>query len=154
MKQIFLMRHGDALHHAPSDSARPLSELGEREVSAAAERLGELAVELDTEIQIMVSSPFRRARETASIVRQQLNPDWLTRTNEGITPDVAVEEALQVIATTMDNVDTALFVTHQPIISRLIRYLSGVEQPMGTSAVALLEGDLIERECCNLRCVL
>ena len=47
-----------------------------------------------------------------------------------------------------------LAVLHQPLISRLVLHLSGVVQPMSTASVAVLEGETLDRESCELICVL
>ena len=164
--KLMLMRHGDALQYAPTDAERPLSERGREEVVAAARR-----IQSEGGVACIFASPYLRARQTAQLVRESLALEEPVR-GLTVTPDVTVPYAVDQLNTGLSvRKYPLLLVTHQPIISRLIHYLTDIEQPMGTAAVALLEYQLedaaltdiqadiethieLDRGSCELLCVL
>ena len=146
---FLLMRHGEAEYSISSDFDRRLTDSGRAEVRQVSERLADRNIEIER----VVVSPYTRARETAEIVRQSLSlPE--AAISEGITPDRSPAEAVAALDGLRQNCECFLAVMHQPIISRLILYLTGVDQPMATSNVAVLETEVVERGCCELICVL
>ena len=68
--KIYIMRHGNATWpdqaYATNDDARPLTDLGRREVALMARVLGQLGGDPD----LILSSPLVRARQTAEIVSE------------------------------------------------------------------------------------
>ena len=65
---LFFLRHGEAEPRAASDAQRRLTPSGEADVLAVIEsRRSELAG-----LELIVASPYRRARQTASIAAQAL----------------------------------------------------------------------------------
>src|SRR5580765_5134354 len=70
--RIYLMRHGPAGNRdtwTDDDSLRPLTEKGERRTRAAADGLKRLNPAID----VLLTSPLVRARQTAEIVGEALN---------------------------------------------------------------------------------
>src|SRR5881628_1277566 len=59
---LWLLRHAEARDGRPDDE-RPLTEMGERQARAAGQALARLGVTLDA----CLSSPKRRARQTAEL---------------------------------------------------------------------------------------
>ena len=101
----------------------------------------------------LVASPYLRARQTALIVAEELQlaaPSF----SEAITPAAEPEEAVAALRAIYGSVNIGLAVMHQPVISRLIYFLTGREQPMMTSDVALLEAPVIARGSCRFICTL
>ncbi len=147
--RLMLMRHGEAESVFSRDSERPLTSFGKEEVGRAAQRMGEqrlLAART-------VASPYRRAVETASIVTDVLElPGALTSVL--LTPETDPSSTVQMLAEQAEECHSLLAVLHQPLISRLVLHLSGVVQPMSTASVAVLEGETLDRESCELICVL
>ena len=70
MKRLTLMRHGDAQWKDPevADFARPLNRRGNNESEAIARRLTELQLVPD----LIITSPARRAAQTAEAVAREL----------------------------------------------------------------------------------
>jgi phosphohistidine phosphatase len=64
---IWLLRHGEAADGSP-DAERPLTEKGERQARNAGRALKELGIE----IQLCLTSPKVRARDTARIACEEL----------------------------------------------------------------------------------
>ncbi len=65
---IYLLRHGEAEDGGGDDSARRLTEKGERQAEAA----GRALAELDAGIVACLASPKVRSAETARIACEQL----------------------------------------------------------------------------------
>ncbi len=147
---LLLMRHGEAEPHARTDSDRPLTLCGRGQVSAVARRLSEM----DLQVEESMVSPYLRARQTAAIMSGTMAGSWPEQVSDAITPDQSAERAALVIAKCFDNVGTGLVVMHQPIISRLVYYLTGQDQTMGTANVAIIEAPQIALGCCELECVI
>ena len=67
MMELYLLRHGEAGKRVPAggrDSDRPLTVMGQEEVKQVAVALSELGVDLD----LVTTSPLKRALQTAQIV--------------------------------------------------------------------------------------
>lgn len=71
MKRLSLMRHGDAQWKNPevADFARPLNRRGNSEAESMARRLVELGLVPD----LIITSPARRAAQTAEILARELS---------------------------------------------------------------------------------
>jgi probable phosphoglycerate mutase len=95
--QVLLLRHGSTIHsHEGRFSGRndlPLDDSGRREAEAIAEHIGTLGP-----IDAVVSSPLRRARETALVLVDRVGGtvdihDGLTETEFGEWEGLTIEEA-------------------------------------------------------------
>jgi phosphohistidine phosphatase len=123
---IWFLRHGDAADGSP-DFDRPLTDKGERQSRDAGAALAALGVELD----ICLTSPRVRARETARLACEPL----------GLEP--VVEERLQggrfdpaELAAGLANV---LLVGHEPDFSDAIGELTGGRVDMKKGGIAGVE---------------
>jgi phosphohistidine phosphatase len=156
--KLLLMRHGDAEPNAKTDSDRSLTPFGREQVSAVARRL----LDLDVQVEKSMVSPYLRARQTAAIMSDvmagslsgSLPKFWPEQISDAITPDQRPDVAAMAIASYFDLVGTGLVVTHQPIISRLVYYLSGQDLSMGTAKLAIIKAPQIALGCCELECVI
>lgn len=145
------MRHGEAQSHAPSDIERNLTDFGMNEVRASVRSL----LTYEPEIDLMLVSPYSRARQTADLVSELLGGKPM-RVTDAVTPDVSVAHALAEIERQFEGpqIECIMVIMHQPIIGSLVYYLTGVQQPMRTAAVAMIEAPVWERDCCILECVI
>ena len=143
------MRHGEAESTFSRDSERALTSFGRGEASAVARRISERQLQPDR----IIASPYLRAAQTAAIVTEalKLSP---ADSSSLLTPDSDPDLAVQMLAEHVEECQSLLAVLHQPLISRLILHLTGDVQPMSTADVAVLEGELLDRETCELICVL
>lgn len=68
MAEIYLIRHGIATERTDleNDAARPLTDIGCQKTLKVAQRLRQLGVQFD----LILTSPFVRARQTAKILQQ------------------------------------------------------------------------------------
>ena len=148
--KLLLMRHGQAEANAKTDADRSLTPYGREQVSAVARRLSDM----DVQVEGLMVSPYLRARQTAAIMSSSISGSWPEQISDAITPDQSPEKASSAISAFFDDGGTGLVVFHQPIISRLVYYLTGQDQPMGTANLAIIEAPQIALGCCELECVI
>lgn len=127
---IWFLRHGDAEDSAP-DFERKLTDKGRRQSIDAGAALAALGVELD----ICLTSPRVRARETAELACESLDVD------------VAVEDRLtggefdpRELAAGLDNV---LLVGHNPDFADAIEEMTGARVDMKKGGLAAVEGRVL-----------
>ena len=135
--KLWVLRHGEAEPHGTRpDSERELTASGRAEVLRSA------ALLISEPLTAIYASPFKRAQQTAELVREALNFKPEIRTVEWLTPDYRP----QAVAEQLVSVDYALLVSHNPLVGNLLGYLQHghVQDPerVSTAGLAELEGDL------------
>ena len=123
MKRLTLMRHGDAQWKDPevADFARPLNRRGNSEAEAMGRRLAELNLVPD----LIISSPARRAQQTADLVAREMG----LRTPRSIRYEeslylAGVHEILKLARAMGPRVPHLLIIGHNPGISELVHLLA------------------------------
>ncbi|MEN5089541.1 phosphohistidine phosphatase SixA [Pseudomonas protegens] len=133
--KLWVLRHGQAESHAPTDAQRNLTAHGREEV------LGSAAHLIGQPISAIIASPYVRAQQTAQLVREALGFEGEVRTVSWLTPEANPLQVLQ----QLDSADNLLLVSHQPLVGSLIGLLQHGHlrdpQPMNTASLAELEGD-------------
>ena len=133
--KVWILRHGEAEGHAPTDAERNLTEHGRAEVLRSAAHL------IGQPLGAIIASPYVRAQQTAQLVRDVLGFQPEIRTVPWLTPDGDVQRVLE----KLDSDDDVLLVSHQPLVGNLISFLQPGHQrqpqPMYTASLAQLEGD-------------
>jgi phosphohistidine phosphatase len=122
---IWLLRHGEAAEGRPDDE-RPLTELGERQARAAGMALAELGVKLE----VCLSSPKKRALDTARLACEALGIDVTVddRLKGGpFDPEELVGDA------------EALLVGHDPDFSAAVHAATGAQVRMKKGGLAGVE---------------
>ncbi|MEA3187998.1 MAG: phosphohistidine phosphatase [Chthoniobacter sp.] len=116
---LYLLRHADAAPQAPSDAARELTSRGIEQ----AQRVGKFCAKNEILPQIIVTSPFRRAEQTARFVGHALGvePVIAPFLASGMEPEVARGE---LAVYTSHN--ALMLVGHEPDFSRLAAELLGL----------------------------
>ena len=115
---LFILRHGEAEQRVSAgrgDFQRPLTAAGQKEVSDIATSLKDLGIKLD----IVISSPLKRAHQTASIVAKTFKiekkmQDWAELSPEGNRLDL-YNKLLQ-----LKQQSSVLVVGHEPYLSKMI----------------------------------
>jgi phosphohistidine phosphatase len=136
--EIWLMRHAAAEERASSgrDADRTLSEDGHRRAREVARGLAEL----EPGIQLILTSPYARARQTAEPVARALRMSGRIRETQALEPASDPEEILDEIRS--EKVEGVLLVGHEPhlgtLLGRLVAGHAGLEIPMRKAAVARL----------------
>jgi phosphohistidine phosphatase len=117
---VVLMRHGPAATRDPlrwpDDRLRPLTREGRKQTAAAAQALRRLKLQS----HLVISSPARRARTTAEIVREALHIRPPLRLWDELAPDEAPEPVLKRIAHLGSPAGTAILVGHEPQLGELL----------------------------------
>jgi phosphohistidine phosphatase len=128
---LWLLRHAQAADGLP-DSERALTERGERQARAAGQALLRLGVSLDA----CLSSPKRRALQTAQLACEPLGLDVTVEPALGGEPFDARE-----LAAGLENV---LLVGHDPSFSFTVHDLTGAQARMAKGGLAAIQkGELI-----------
>jgi phosphohistidine phosphatase len=137
--KLFLLRHAKSSweHSDLSDFDRPLNDRG----LSAAPFMGRLMRERGFSPDLILSSPARRARDTASLVREAAAFPAEMRLDERIY-EASPSTLLQVLKGIDDNFDNVMLVGHNPGMEALIRSLSGSTEAMPTAALACIELDI------------
>ncbi|MEA3207685.1 MAG: phosphohistidine phosphatase [Chthoniobacter sp.] len=137
---LYLLRHADADTAAESDDARCLSEKG----LAQAKKVARFCEAHVLQMSLVLSSPVRRAHETALIVSAHLRSEllvapWLSC---GLQPEHALKELRAFHAR-----DSLMIVGHEPDFSRLAAHLLGLPGERGImvrkASLTLLELDTL-----------
>lgn len=149
MKTLFIMRHAKSSWDHPSlaDFDRPLNDRGLR----TAPFMGELMANRNIRPDLIISSPAKRATQTAMLIKESAG------INSPLNYDERIYEASPlnlrtVLSEISDNIASALLVGHNPGMEGIIRYLTGEIQPMPTAALASITLNVDRWAMINDRC--
>jgi phosphohistidine phosphatase len=130
---LYLLRHGIAVERGSSgdedDSARPLTPKGERRMRRSAE--GMLALGLS--YNLILSSPYLRANQTADIVAEVCDVRDGVQISAALAADGNPRQVIDELSHTHGARQHILLVGHEPHLSRLISTLV-----TGSSALPLV----------------
>lgn len=133
-----LVRHGEAMPSAPgADAARKLSPRGRAEITQLAARLSEEGLR-PTHILV---SPLARARETAAVLLSSRDDAPLPELVEPLVPEAEPDEVLEVLVARGIREGYVLIVSHQPLMGRLVNYLTGDDSEFRTGTCARVTFD-------------
>jgi len=120
---LSLLRHGIAVARGSSgdedDAERSLTAKGERRMRRSAEGMLALGLTYD----LILSSPYLRARQTADIVAQTLKTAEGIHLSDTLTPAGSPRQLLVALHTDYRERQEVLLVGHEPYLSRLISTL-------------------------------
>ena len=128
MTELYLIRHGVAEERGeawPDDTKRPLTEDGMSKLRKAARALERLGVALD----VIVTSPLVRTRQTAEVIAGGLEPHPLVVTADSLAPGGTVAALLSDLEKHAKRERVAL-VGHDPGIGELAARLVGTRHPI------------------------
>lgn len=136
MKTLYIMRHAKSSWDDAgiSDLERPLNERGKR----TAPFMGGLMRRRGLLPDVILSSPAKRARKTAVLVKQGGSLDADIVFDEQIY-EASPNNLRQAVAAIGGEFSSAMLVGHNPGIEGFIRYLTGSLEPMPTGALAVIE---------------
>jgi phosphohistidine phosphatase len=146
---IFLLRHGIAAEPgAPgikTDAERPLIPKGEQRLRAAAAAMEKMGLSFD----VIISSPFLRAKQTAEIVAKILKLEKKLTISNDLVPGGNPQALIRQLNDFKPAPENILLVGHEPHLSRLIALLSSG----GTTAtIEMKKGGLCKLETEELEC--
>jgi phosphohistidine phosphatase len=126
-RSLFLVRHAIAAEHGedwPNDAERPLTRKGIARMQDVARGLGALGVE----IQVVLTSPLLRARQTAELLAAELTPGPAVVVVSALEPGVAPTKVVDAIGAHATATGIAL-VGHEPGLGELAAWLVGARAP-------------------------
>ncbi len=120
---LYLLRHGLAVEPGTpgfaKDSDRPLLPKGERKLRKIAKTIGAMEISFD----LILSSPYVRARQTAEIVAEVLGLRKKLELSDALTPAGSVKRLVDLINHLQPAPTNVLLVGHEPYLSELISLL-------------------------------
>jgi phosphohistidine phosphatase len=140
---LLLIRHGIAEARGeawPDDSKRPLTDQGMTRLRKQARGLARLDVGVD----LILTSPFVRTRQTAEIIASAFDPRPHLATTEALTPDGSYAAVVAELSKHTRRTRIAL-VGHEPSIGELAARLVGSRHPIPfkKGAIACIEVDAL-----------
>ncbi len=144
------MRHGEAASMAATDDVRPLTRTGLDQSRRAALSLKEKTLTLD----LILASPLLRAQQTASEVTSIF--PLVVETSDLITPESSPRGIIEYLEErfTTGSQPTVLLISHQPLASLLIEYLTGEIVSMSTANIAGIQLGELDRHQGSLQWVI
>ncbi len=139
MKQLWLVRHAksDWGHASLKDFDRPLNARGLRDAPA----MGRWLAQQGVSPELLLSSPAKRARQTAELVSQGLGyPAGRIQFEQGIY-EAQPETLLDVIQQVPMGIEALMLVGHNPGISLLCHMLGADIDSMSTCTVVAMGFD-------------
>ena len=115
---LFVLRHGEAgktVSPSMKEFERPLTESGRKEIEAIAESLKYWELDFDR----ILTSPLRRAEQTASIIAKTLKIQKLLENCDELKPEGSRLELYKRLSK-MDQQSSVLVVGHEPYLSIMI----------------------------------
>ena len=149
---LYLLRHGIATPRGTSggfvDSKRQLTAEGRAKIRRAAKGMAELGLDFD----LILSSPYLRARQTAEIVADVFDAETQLRFSDHLKPGGKPEALIRQILQLAMPPDDVLLTGHEPHLSSLISLLVSGQN---NCAVAMKKGGLCKLAIdalCPARC--
>lgn len=136
MKTLYVLRHAksDWNDARLTDFERPLNERGVH----AAQKMGAFLREQGIAAEAIVSSPARRARETAQIVRDAAGFGAEIRFEPRIY-EASLGDLIEIISEVENDCKKLLIVGHNPGFEQLVGSLTGEFLPLPTAALVEIE---------------
>jgi phosphohistidine phosphatase len=121
---IYFLRHasaGKTMLNPKKDERRPLDDEG----TLQARYIGRLLANLDVQVDQIVSSPLTRARQTASLVANELAFESAVQIDDALRPDAEFEQFQEMLAR-YKKYDAVMVVGHNPsLVEFLGKSVSG-----------------------------
>jgi phosphohistidine phosphatase len=133
MKTLLLLRHAKSSWKDPglADFERPLNDRGRK----AAEIIGRFIAKENVAIDLVISSPAVRARQTAELALRYAKRSPELRFDQRIY-EASPTRLLEIVSQIEDNRNAVLLIGHNPGMEELLALLVGGEQQMSTASLA------------------
>jgi len=145
---LYLLRHGIAVDPSVPDFAkdaeRPLTPKGRRRLLQIAKAMAALKISFD----VIFSSPYVRAAQTAEIVAKSLKQRKQLKFTDDLTPGGNPKLLIQILNDLRPKPKNVLLVGHEPYLSKLIALLTAGNTSM---EIDLRKGSLCKLETESLR---
>jgi phosphohistidine phosphatase len=120
---LYIVRHAIAVERGTpgyeDDSQRPLTDAGAKKMKKIAKGIHQLGIELD----VILTSPYVRARDTAKILADRFDMSDRIYSSENLIPPGNFENLVFEIHEKYDLANIAL-VGHEPMLSSLVSWLT------------------------------
>jgi phosphohistidine phosphatase len=139
MKTLYLLRHAKSSWNDSNlqDFDRPLNVRGRE----TAPLVGRFIRKKNLRVDLILSSPAARARQTAALVKESAGLSAELRYDERVY-EADAARLLEVVAQADDSADAVVLVGHNPGMEELLTFLTGESRSMPTAALACLSLDL------------
>jgi phosphohistidine phosphatase len=118
--ELFLLRHAIAVERSlGDDTKRPLSREGAEKMRRIAKGMRRLELDFD----LILSSPYLRARQTAEIAVRELEAEDKLKVTDHLAADADAAELVSELKTSHRSCKSVLLVGHEPFMSELISTL-------------------------------
>jgi phosphohistidine phosphatase len=138
--EIYVLRHGIAEdHNAAGDAQRALTDEGRRKLRRVLERAGKAKVEPS----LILSSPYKRARQTAELAAEVLGYARKIVEIEVLVPEGSPEALWEEIRARRQE-NSILIAGHEPMLSSSVAWLLGyptMQVDMKKGALARIDVD-------------
>jgi phosphohistidine phosphatase len=146
--KLYILRHGIAVEPGTpgceNDSERPLIPKGECRLRSAAAAMKKMELSFD----LIFSSPFTRAKQTAEIVASELKLKKRIAFFDGLVPGGNAKALIHAVNELKPAPESILLVGHEPYLSRLISLLLSGNTD---AAIEMKKGGLCKLEAGELR---
>jgi phosphohistidine phosphatase len=153
MKTLFLLRHAKSSWENSNltDFERPLNKRGLN----AAPFMGEKILYNRFQIDLILSSPAERARQTTILVKETALINSTIQYDRRIY-EAGARQLLEVVSETNKDKNSIMLVGHNPGMEQLVEILTGETQTMPTAALAVIDLRIkrwkeISKRCGTLR---
>lgn len=121
--EIYLLRHAiaETARHGQSDAERALTEEGRDKLRRVLDRARGAGVKPSA----ILSSPYRRAMETAAVAKEALAFGGEIERSEALVPNASPYDAWEEIRAHKSE-SSVLLASHEPLMSSLAAFLLGV----------------------------
>src|ERR1700730_8314282 len=109
---VYFLRHASAgkkMLNSTKDERRPLDEEG----ALQARYVGRMLANLDVQVECIISSPLKRAMQTASLVANELASENAVRTEDALMPEAKFEQFQEMLAEYRKH-EAVIVVGHNP----------------------------------------
>jgi len=137
---LYFLRHAiaaDKTEWKGPDSNRPLTKEGVHKMKKAAKGMRRLSLKIDW----ILTSPYRRAYDTAMIVAKELNLKNKLKITRSLAVDGDPRALVRHLALNFRTWESVMLVGHEPYLSQLIGVLIGGLTPLGSDPSRSIELD-------------
>src|SRR5690349_2003311 len=119
---LYIVRHAIAVQRGTpgyeDDSQRPLTDEGRKKMKKIVKGLHQL----DLKLNVILSSPYVRARDTAKILADEFGMEKQLSFSDNLTPPGNFEDLIEEIHKKYD-VENVALVGHEPMLSQFVSWL-------------------------------
>jgi phosphohistidine phosphatase len=118
---VYFLRHANAGQHKANplqDDKRPLDAQGIRQST----EIGRVLAAMDVQVDAIISSPLKRATQTASLVGNEIGHDSKLQTSAALRPNATFDSFRQLLAK-YSGMEAILVVGHNPSMNQFLSLL-------------------------------